>query len=97
MAPRRSDDDPRLGTVPAALPGFQVNSPAELFGGFNGAGIGGGIRIANGEALLIPHGLSEHTSQFHFASMGRQALVLALPAHGLLLHHRDARSVHLDV
>ena len=32
-----------LGTTPAPFPGFPIKASAELLGGFDGAGIGGGI------------------------------------------------------
>ena len=40
--------------TPAAVPGFQLEALAKLLGCFNGAGIGSGGGIAEGEAFLIP-------------------------------------------
>ena len=48
-----ADDDFLYRAAPAALIGFQVDSFAKLFGGLDGSGVGGGIRIADGEALLV--------------------------------------------
>ena len=47
-------DDLLFGATPAALPSFQIEPLAKLLGGFDGAGVGGGIRIADGVALLVP-------------------------------------------
>ena len=47
-------DDFLFGAAPAALPGFHVEPLAKLFGGLDGAGVGSGIRIANGDSLPRP-------------------------------------------
>src|SRR5215469_12971379 len=72
-------DDFLLRPAPAALPGFHIESFAKLLGGFDGAGVGGGIRIADGEALLIPRGLCEYAFQFGFSRMSRLVVRFALP------------------
>ena len=90
-------DDLLFRAAPAALPGFQIEALAKLFGGLDGAGVGGGIRIADGVAFLVPGGLGEHTSQLGFPRMGRLAVRFALPAHRLFLHHRYSRPVHLHI
>src|ERR1039458_10126281 len=60
-------DDNLFGcAIPSAGPGFQIETFAKLFGGFNGAGVGGGIRIADRISLLVPCGLSKNTSQLGF-------------------------------
>ncbi len=33
------------GTAPASIPGFQIQALAELGGGFNGSGVGSGVRM----------------------------------------------------
>src|SRR5512146_3059264 len=71
-------DDFLLCAAPATIPSFQIDPLAELFGGFDGAHVGGGVRITDGIALLIPLGLSEHTAQLGFPCMGWLALGLAL-------------------
>src|ERR1700693_2634889 len=77
-------DDLLLCAAPATSPSFQIEPLAKLFGGLNGAGVGGGIRVADREAFLVPRGLSEHTSQLGFSRMGRLAVRLALSSHRLL-------------
>src|SRR6266849_9846698 len=90
-------DDLLSRAAPAALPGFQVDAFAKLFGGLDGAGVGGGIRIADGVALFVPGGLGEGTSQLGFPRMGRLSVRLAWPSRDLLLHHRYSRPIHLDI
>ena len=90
-------DDLLFRAAPAAVPGFQVDAFAELFGGFDGAGVGGGIRIADGVALLVPRGLGEHASQLDFPRVGRLAVGLAFPALRLFLHHRYSGPIHLHI
>ena len=47
-------DDLLFRAAPAALPGFHVDALAKLFGGLDGAGVGGGIRIADGDSPPRP-------------------------------------------
>ena len=42
------------GPLPASAPGLGIDAEAELFGGFDGSYIGGGVRVADGPALLDP-------------------------------------------
>src|SRR5262245_7566833 len=56
-------------TAPTALRSFAIDPFAELHCVFDGPGVGGGIRVADGVALLIPGGLCEHTSQLDLPSM----------------------------
>ena len=86
-----------FGATPAALPSLQVKPFPKLLGGFDGPGVGGGIRIANGEALLIPGSLGEYASQLGFARVRRLPIRLALASRGLLLHHRHSGAIHLHV
>src|ERR1039458_2903644 len=91
-------DDNLFGrAIPSAGPGFQIDTFAKLFGGFNGAGVGGGIRIADRISLLVPCGLSKNTSQLGFPRVGRLAGDLAAPSDGFFLHYRYTRPVHLDI
>src|SRR5215831_14397252 len=76
-----SDHDFLGCPAPAALPGFNIQPLAKLFGRLDGAGIGGGVRIANRVAFFIPTGLREHTSQLGLASVRRLAVLLAFAAH----------------
>src|ERR1700720_4696996 len=57
-------------TAPAAFPGFHVNSLSKLFGGFDGAGVGSRVRIADRIAFPVPGGLGEDASQLYFPRMG---------------------------
>jgi hypothetical protein len=88
---------PQEGAAPAPFPGFPIKASAELLGGFDGAGIGGGIGSADRVALLIPRRLREDAPQFDFPRMGRLTGDFALPTHRLFLHHRDSRPIHLHV
>ena len=40
--------------APVAVPGFQIDPFAKLFGVLDGTGVSGGTWIAKGESLLIP-------------------------------------------
>src|ERR1035437_2680688 len=84
-------------SAPAPFPGFPIKASAELFGAFNGAGIGRRSGSADGVALLIPRRLREHAPQFDFPRMGRLTGDLALPTHRLFLYHRDSRPIHLHI
>ena len=64
--------------LPAALIVFEVDSFAKLFRLLDGSGVGGRIRIADGEALLVVRGLGEHASQLDLPCMGRLTVRLAL-------------------
>src|SRR5204863_9915617 len=83
--------------APAALPGLQVESFAKLIGGFDGAGIGGRIRVADRVTLLVPSALSEHTSQLGFARVSRLPIGLAFASLSLFLHYRHPGAVHLHI
>jgi hypothetical protein len=83
--------------APTPFPGFLVKASAELLGGFDAAGVGGGIRSADRVALLIPRRLGEYAPQLDFPRMGRLTLDFALPTHRLFLHHRHSRPIHLHV
>ena len=71
-----------FGAGPTALPRFQVDALAELFGRFNRADVGGRIGVADSIAFTVPSRLREHTAQLGLPRMGRLAFGLALPAHG---------------
>src|SRR5438128_5152516 len=92
-----ANDDFSEGQARASIPGFQIDPVAKLGGGFDGAGIGGGARIADGVASLILCCLRENTAEFGFASVSGLAGSLALAAFGLAFHSGQSRSVHLDV
>ncbi|HUI82408.1 MAG TPA: hypothetical protein VLY24_31005 [Bryobacteraceae bacterium] len=64
-----SHDDFLFRAAPAPLPGFHIELFAKLLGGFDGADVRCGIRVSDGETLLVPSGLSEHASQLGFTRM----------------------------
>jgi hypothetical protein len=72
-----AEDGSVVGPTPAAPSGFRVETSAELFGGFDGAGVGGGGLVAHGLALLVSGGRREHAAQFDFAPTGWLAFQLA--------------------
>ena len=74
-----ADDDFLLRAVPSAVPGFEVDAFAKLFGVLDGAGVSGGIGIAYGVALLVPCGLRENASEFDFLCVGALLSCLAVP------------------
>ena len=92
-----ADDDLLLGAAPAAFPGLDVEPLAELLGVLDGAGVGGGIGVANGIAFFVPRGLREHAAELGFARVRRQAVEFAFATRGLFLHHGHAGAVHLDI
>src|SRR5437879_12607625 len=75
-------DDLLERTAPATFPGFEINAFAKLFGGFDGARIGGGIGIPNRIALLVRRRLAEHTLEPGVTGMGELVSGMALRPHG---------------
>src|SRR5256885_9921625 len=71
--------------TPSAIPGLQVDAFAELFGGLDGAGIGGGVGIPDRVAFFVPTSLREYASQLDFPGVGWLTFRLALPAHRFFL------------
>lgn len=63
-----------------AIPGFPIESLAELSGGLNSASLGGGVRIADSIALFIPSCLCEDAAEFDFASVGRPLVLPVRPS-----------------
>jgi hypothetical protein len=55
------------------------------------------VLIAHGPALVIDSGLREHGTEFTFARASGLAWGFTGPAFGFGLHHKNLRSVHLDV
>ncbi len=64
-----ADDDFLFSAGPAAFPGFDIEPFAKLLGVLNGPSVGGRRWVANGEPLLIPAGLGEHTAEFDLPGM----------------------------
>ena len=70
-----ANDDLLLGAAPAAFPGLNIESLAELFRILNRAGVGCRVGDANGIALFVPPGLCEYAAEFGFAwSRSRAAI-----------------------
>src|SRR5450755_2077401 len=55
--------------APVALTGFHIQSLSKRIGGFDGADVSGGIRIADGVPLLIPSGLGEDAAQLDLSGV----------------------------
>ena len=51
-----TDDDLLLRAAPTALPGFQLDALAKLFGGLADAGVGGGVQFTLGFAQFGSRG-----------------------------------------
>src|ERR1019366_4727667 len=62
---------PEEGAAPAPFPGFLIKASAELLGGFDGAGIGGGSGSTDWVALRIRRRLGEDAPQLDFPRMRR--------------------------
>ena len=86
-----------FGATPAAIPGFEVNALAKLAGRLHRAGIGGGVRIAEGIAFLIPSRLGKHAAQFDLARVGGLSIHFAGAALRLFFDHGDSGGIHLHL
>src|SRR6516225_12092570 len=73
-----ADDDLLFSAAPASLPGFHIKPFAKLLGGLDGTDVSRGVRIANGEAFLVPSSLGEHATQFGFARVSGLSVHFAL-------------------
>src|SRR5580700_8921520 len=78
-----TDDNPECCPFPTSAPSLGVKAQPKLFGGFYGAGIGGGFRIAHGPAFVVDPGLGEHTTELAFPGVSTLALDFADAALGL--------------
>src|SRR3954447_11676219 len=81
------------GATPASIPGFQIDALAELFGGLDGARVGGRVRITDRVAFFVPPGLGEHASQFNLSRVGWLPVSFTLTPQGLFLHYGYAGPV----
>src|SRR5712692_4306326 len=77
-----SDDDFDAGPLPTSTPGLGIDTEAELFGCFDGAHIGGGLRVAAGPAFLVHGGLREHAAELALACAGALSHDPARPSLG---------------
>src|SRR2546423_12298043 len=83
------------GPVPAAILGFGIEPLAELLCGLDGSGVGSGVRVTNGEALLVIGSLGEDASQFHFSGTSGHTFDLTYSTFGL--GNRDSCAIPLPI
>src|ERR1700675_4761310 len=88
-----SEDHFELGPFPSSTPGFGINAEAELFGGFNGAHIGGGIVVADGPSFVVHGALREHATEFTLARTGALTIRPSGPAFGFRGNHGDLNPI----
>src|ERR1700686_3674699 len=62
------------GPLPTSAPSLRIDAEAELFGGFDGSYVGGGVRVSDGPAFLVHGGLREHAAEFALACAGELPL-----------------------
>src|SRR5580658_1576591 len=86
-----------LGPLPSSAPGFAIEAEAELFGGFDGAHIGGGIGVAEGPSFVVHGSLSEYAAEFTLARMGTLAFRPSAPSFGFSANHGDLDTVHQHI
>src|ERR1041384_8281280 len=70
------------GPLPASAPSLRIDAEAELFGGFDGAYVGGGVRVADGPAFRVHSGLREHRAELALACAGALSLDPTRPSLG---------------
>src|SRR5258708_11304757 len=91
------NDDLDSGPLPTSAPGLGIDAEAELFGGFDGSYVGGGVRVADGPAVLIHSRLSEHASELALACAGALPLRPTRPSLGFSSHNGDLDAVHQHI
>src|SRR5450631_1070804 len=69
-----AEDHFEFGPLPSSAPSFAIDAVAELFGGFDGTHIGGGIGVADGPSFVVHGGLREYATEFTLARAGTLAL-----------------------
>src|ERR1022692_3631232 len=89
-----SQDHFGRGPLPASAPSLRIDAEAELFGGFDGCYVGGGVRVADGPAFLVHGGLREHAAEFALAGAGALSLNPARPSLGFGGHDGNLDTVH---
>src|SRR5271166_823393 len=92
-----SDHDLLLRALPAAIPGFQIESRAELTRRFDGGDVSRRVRIADGVALLVPRGLGKNAADLGLASVRRLSLHFAGAPFGFGFSDRNAGTIHLHI
>ena len=56
-----ADHDSESRPFPTSSPCLCINARTEVLRGFDSAGVGGGVWIADGSAFIVDRGLCEHT------------------------------------
>src|SRR6266581_8895936 len=92
-----ADDHFEFGPLPSSAPGFAIDAVAELLGGFDGAHIGGGIRVADSPSFVVHGCLSEHATEFTLASTSTLAFRPSTPPFGFSGNHGDLDTVHQHI
>src|SRR5229473_4799315 len=82
------------GPLPTSAPSLRIDAEAELFGSFDGSYVGGGVRVADGPAVLIHGGLREHAAELALACAGALSLDPARPSLGFGSHDGNLDAVH---
>src|SRR5450759_3632657 len=75
-----SQDHFDRGPLPASAPSLRIDAEAELFGGFDGSYVAGGVRVADRPAFLVHGGLREHAAELALAGAGALSLDPARPS-----------------
>src|ERR1700730_17585713 len=92
-----SKDHFDCGPFPTSTPSLRIEAEAELFGGFNGSYVGGGVRFADGPASLVHGGLREHAAELALTCAVALPLDPARPPLGLGGHHTNLDAVHQHI
>src|ERR1700732_5349728 len=85
------------GPLPTSAPSLRIDAETELFGGFDGSYVGGGVQVADGPALRIHLGLREHAAEFALACAGALSLDPSGPSLGLGGHDGNLDAVHQHI
>src|ERR1017187_9669239 len=89
-----SQDHFDRGPLPTSAPSLRIDAEAELFGGFDGAYVAGGVRVADRPAFLVHGGLREHAAELALAGAGALSLDPARPSHSFGGHDGNLDAVH---
>src|ERR1017187_5931962 len=65
-----SQDPFDRGPLPTSAPSLRIDAEAELFAGFHGAHVGGGVGVADRPAFLDHGGLRDHAAELALAGAG---------------------------
>ena len=92
-----SNDHFERGPLPTSAPSLGIDAEAELFGGFDGSYVGGGVGVADGPAFLVHGGLREHAAELALACAGALSLDPAGASLGFGGHDRNLDAVHQHI